>query len=66
VDFLRRNASVHVFYRLFIYVLPLEIQLSRVLLGTPLTGLTRHIFVSVQSQDLDIQRRGLFVSSEFS
>jgi hypothetical protein len=43
------------FYSLFIYVLPLEIQLSEGGVGTPLTGLTPHSFVSVPSKDLDVQ-----------
>jgi hypothetical protein len=41
-------------YRLFIYVLSLEIQLSRVGCWDPIKP--RHIYVSVPSQDLNFQR----------
>ena len=44
------------FYRLLIYVFPLEIQLSRKGVGNPVTGLTPPYFISVPSQDLDLQR----------
>ena len=38
--FLSGSDSVKVFYHLFIFVLPLEIQVSREEVGIPLTGLT--------------------------
>jgi hypothetical protein len=49
------------FYRLFIYVLPLEIQYKRGRLEYP-----RHIFVSALSQELDFQSHVMFFFYYFS
>ena len=48
---------VQVFYRLFIYVLPLEIQLEEKRVGILLAGWTLPQFMADPSQDPDFQRR---------